>query len=334
MVMAAGGVCIALGLVVLAGWHTGSTYLVQLSSSSAPMEYHSAWGFALCGVGLLSIALGWPPRVAMLSGGVVAVFGLLTLIQGLLGLSLGIGPFFMQSSILTEVSHPDRRNMSTVLCFALAGTALLMSNQARPERRRLMSWLSGSIITALGLVALLGYLIGIEAGEHWEISRVSIHTGIGLAVLGLGLIALAWREGTAGVAGLPRWLPISIGIGGITATLVLWQALTEEERDQTEQAVEAETEGVKNEIIARIESRISPLLRMAERWQYGGQPSREDWEFAAGLNLMDFKGYRSIQWVDSSFQVRWIVPLEGNENILGMNSAFEGQRRIALGQAR
>ena len=39
---------------------------------------------------------------------------------------------------------------------------------------------------------------------------------------------------------------------------------------------------------------------------------------------------QAIEWVDRTYQVRWIVPLAGNEAAVGLNLAAESRRRSAL----
>ncbi len=109
-----------------------------------------------------------------------------------------------------------------------------------------------------------------------------------------------------------RSLPFLVG-GALAATLFLWQALIAQERAYIEQETQLEAASVKNELTALMESRIQVLVRMSERWERRGKTPKNEWEFEAGLNLRDFKGFQAIEWVDPSFHLRWLVPLEGNK---------------------
>lgn len=133
---------------------------------------------------------------------------------------------------------------------------------------------------------------------------------------------------------MQRWLPLLVGGGVLTTTLFLWQALAAQERAYIEQETQLAAASVKSEIAALMESRIQALVRMSERWERRGKTPKEDWEFEAGLNVRDFKGFQSIEWVDPSFQVRWIVPRVGNESSQNLNLALEQRRRTALEAAR
>ncbi len=48
----AGGTLL-LGVVVIFGWHAGNRTLVQVLPQFVPMQYNTALGFVLCGLGLL-----------------------------------------------------------------------------------------------------------------------------------------------------------------------------------------------------------------------------------------------------------------------------------------
>ena len=60
----AGGISATLGLLVLVGWYTHTVVLVQVLPAFVPMQYNTALGFLLCGVGLLSLVFS-RPRLAL-----------------------------------------------------------------------------------------------------------------------------------------------------------------------------------------------------------------------------------------------------------------------------
>ena len=229
-VIAAGGASAALGLLVLLGWYTHNVTLVQVMPIFVPMQYNTALGFLLCGVGLLSVGYR-RPRLAMACGGLAGAVGLLTLIQYIFGLDLGIDQLLMEHYITVKTSHPGRMAPNTALSFLLTGAALLtMAWSTRPKQRPLVAGLLGSIIVALGAVAFSGYLSGIETTYGWgQLTRMAVHTAAGFAVLGFGVIAFAWREGSTEETGAPRWLPLLVGVGVVTLAVSLWQALAARE---------------------------------------------------------------------------------------------------------
>ena len=77
LVMVTGGASVVLGLLVLVGWYAHNTTLIQVLPDLVPMQYNTALGFLVCGVGLLGVACGWPP-LAVGCGVIAALIGLLT----------------------------------------------------------------------------------------------------------------------------------------------------------------------------------------------------------------------------------------------------------------
>ena len=131
-----------------------------------------------------------------------------------------------------------------------------------------------------------------------------------------------------------RSLPVLVGVSISGLTLFLWQALAAQEITQIQRKGEFATVSVQQEITGHIHNRILSLARMAKRWELQGGTPQAQWYADAQNQLQDYPGFQALEWVDSSFYVRWIVPIDGNEAAQNLNLAFEERRRIALEAAR
>ncbi len=131
-----------------------------------------------------------------------------------------------------------------------------------------------------------------------------------------------------------RWLPILIAVGFVPASLLLWYALSVQERVQIEDTIAAQASHIRNEMDARMDARILALVRMGKRWEYEGKPAQDQWEFETKLLIQHYDGFAAIEWVDPDSIVRWVVPLDNNEQALGLNLAQESRRRAAMQEAR
>ncbi len=233
---AAGGLSAALGLIVLFGWYTHTLPLLRLSPAFVAMAYNTALGFLLCGLGLAALTRAerrGARALALLGGGGAVTLGLLTLSEYLCGVSLGLDELMMKSYIRAGVTAPGRMAFCTALCFSLTGAALLLGRGRRFPLRPILIALSGSVVIALGVIALSGYCTGIVQSYTWgQFTRMAVHTALGFVVLGVGTIAFAWRDSGAELKTAPRWLPLLVGIGAAAVTLCLWQALVVEESAQ------------------------------------------------------------------------------------------------------
>jgi PAS domain S-box-containing protein len=130
--------------------------------------------------------------------------------------------------------------------------------------------------------------------------------------------------------GSGRWLALLVGLGVIAATLVFWQALRRWERVQMMETVVLATENVGAELSRLLESRMTALERMKDRWMRLGGTPREEWEADAKAYVRDHVEHHAFAWVDASYHVRWMVPLAGHEAVLGRDLSLEERWRLAL----
>ena len=324
-----------MALLSLAGWHLHLTSLVQLHPGVAPLQYNAAVCFLLLGSALLLRTWQRGCKVFPLLGAVAAAGGLGTLAEYLLHVSLGIDQFLFHSYITTQTSHPGRMSPIAAFSFALAGLCLVLLGVKGAVRwRALVIGSSASVIGSFSIVALLGYGFGLPGAYGWgELTRLAPQSGVGFCLVAAGLFAIAWNLEDLPRERTPRWLPVPVALGIITASLVLCFALDARQNDQTVQTVKAAAEGVDNQIAVRIEARAKSLVRMASRWEFSGAPSRAAWEADAGNYVHDFPDLQAIQWIDASHILRWIVPLAGNQAKLNLDLTREDRRSAALTEA-
>jgi len=323
-IIAAGVFSSALGLAVIAGWLIQNPALLRISPSFEPMRFNAAIGFLVSGAALLSFFSGRHGLVKAF-GLIAALLGILTFFQYASGIDIGIDQVFMKDSVSSV--YPGRMAPNTALGFSFTGAALWIQVAIISRHRNLVVGLLGSIITALGLTALLGYLTGIIAINAWEgFIAMAVHTAMGFIAVGSGIIALALKEGRT-EKNVMRWLPIIICVGVLTGTLVFWRALAVQERAHVNRTAEIKTKAVRNSLHDQIETRTQALLRMAKRWEVHGRPWKTTWESDAGYYISHFPGYRAIGWVDPSFNLRWLVT-HGNAGEPGVMNLDRGLSNV------
>jgi signal transduction histidine kinase/DNA-binding response OmpR family regulator len=216
---------VALGLIVLAGWFFHTPALVQLLPHLPPMTRNAAACFVLCGLGLFLAARRSPGWSVALCVGTVSVISVLTLVEFVFGVNVGIDELLGPSYITVKLSSPGRMSPVSAVCFALSGVGLMMATILVSRRSALVLGLSGSIIAAVGMATSMGFALGSSEAFGWgDLTRQAPNTAVGFWMLGVGMVALAWHL-EADPTGSPRWLPICVAMGVATATLGLWQAL-------------------------------------------------------------------------------------------------------------
>jgi len=192
----AGGFTALLGIIVLIGWHAYSIKLFRLDPVFVAMVYNSALGLVLCSTGLMSIALG-RPRFAIIAGLYAVVIGIITLVNHMLGVNMGIyqSPLMVHSATI-QAHAPGQLDQNAALCFIFMGIALLfMSTLPRTKSRPMIVGVLGWMIIALGLVSLFGYIAKTSAAYWWAyFTHRAVHTAIAWILLGVGIILTAWRD--------------------------------------------------------------------------------------------------------------------------------------------
>ena len=119
----------------------------------------------MAGTGLFSLSVerAQKKRILLATGSTTFLLGLLSLSQYVFGIELYIDQLFMEHYINLNVSHPGRMAPNTGFCFTLSGLGLLLSCGIKSNKlKQALIGNLGAIIGSLGIVALTGYLTGIE----------------------------------------------------------------------------------------------------------------------------------------------------------------------------
>jgi two-component system NtrC family sensor kinase len=331
----AGSVTIILGLLVLVGWYTGSTVLIQVIPPAAPMPPNSALSFLLGGAALVALSLEWS-RLTLACAASIAVLNLLTLAEYMLGANLGTETLLLPLFPFTPLRPSGRVAPNTAVCFVLAGIALLLLTHPRRFRQLpLMAEILGVVVLALGAVAGFGYLVDLPPAYQWGYaSSMAVHAAAGITVLGIGIIVYTWSLYRSKRAATFRWIPGVVGIGVTVITLYLWRALIAHEHTLIERKVTIAKVEMINRIQQQITASIRPLVRMARRWEVTGAPRQDEWETDATLHVRDYPGLQAIALADASFTVRWVVPWAGHDVMQYRSLLAEESQRLALEQIR
>src|ERR1039457_4267210 len=160
---------VLIGSLALLGWLLRIPALTNIFPGLATMKPNTALCFMLAGVSLWLIQLRSGelvnPRIrriqaARILGGVVGLGGLLTLVEYLLHVNLGIDEaMFHRTLQATGFLHPGRMSGATALGFLLLGTGVMsMSN-----RRSYLAQGFALFASLVGFVACVGCLFGARA---------------------------------------------------------------------------------------------------------------------------------------------------------------------------
>jgi PAS domain S-box-containing protein len=111
-----------------------------------------------------------------------------------------------------------------------------------------------------------------------------------------------------------------LAIGSYTA----FRSLEQAELTHVRERVQGEVAKVGLLLDAQVNERLFALRRMAQRWQAAGGTSQPLWQADARNYLKQLGGLQALEWVDATHHIRWVEPLAGNEQVVGLNVLLDG----------
>jgi len=194
----AGPFATAVGGLVLVGWFLGIRLLTSLFPNYATIKPNTASCLILAGLSLwlLRVPSGRggsisskPGRMGQICALSVALVGLLTLVEYLLNLDLGIDQTLLRD-IWTDprVSPPGRMSIATAFGFFMLGVSLFMVGRKSPLNAT-VSQILALIILGDAVLTCAGYIYGVH--DLYAVSFYSamgVHTALVFILLGVGTL--------------------------------------------------------------------------------------------------------------------------------------------------
>jgi len=107
-----------------------------------------------------------------------------------------------------------------------------------------------------------------------------------------------------------------IGVCMVAVTIVLWKTQEDMSLSQVAAATESKVRSYASETEIRYNNLYNALERLASRGARGNPPSVDEWEQDVAFYIDSFKGIKSIAWVDESYRIRLMAPLQKNASNL------------------
>ena len=303
----AGALAVALGFVVLVGWQSANATLTQLRPGLPGMQYATALAFALAGVGLLS-SVAARNSVAGIAGLLTAAIGALSLVQDLLGIDPQVDLLFGSLQHLAlGLAEFSRMSPSESLCFTFAGSALFIRRAGGEARMSMATSLLGCATAALGLVAVIGYVSDLAPAYGWgRLTRMALHTAVGILIVGCGLVASGWRDAPSS-HDAPHRVPTLVGVASLTVTIAIWHGLLVHDRERSSELIRTHASYLASIITAQIESQARTLEHMAHEFAPGTN-ARDRWEIESRGYLHQFDSSVALERIDSTTGQIWREP--------------------------
>ncbi len=195
---------IIIGLVVMIGWLNDDDALKRLNPDWVTMKFSTAVSFFSSGIIIFLLnesrnKNSEASRIIIFAPLIIVLFFMATLlVSTIAGTTTGVSSLFVKEDA-SDAMHsaiagtPSVGTMANFLLIIGAGFTYLL---AHPKHRKYLS-ISGGIILALAIIALIGY--GIDSPPlYYEVDGASgamaLHTAIAFALLGISLVLLSRPE--------------------------------------------------------------------------------------------------------------------------------------------
>jgi diguanylate cyclase (GGDEF)-like protein len=186
-----GALAVFLGLTVLLGWVLQNPTLIQIFSSLVGMVISTAVCLSLAGACLLM-----PPTYSRamilraICGALIVSIGIGVLVENFFDVGIGIDWPSAHSWLHDANPRPGRMAPNTATAFIAMGLLLLLSRAAPSPSIRLWRRVLVIATLTLGLSGLFGYFLKLELLYQLKnITRMALHTAIGITIVGLGFLA-------------------------------------------------------------------------------------------------------------------------------------------------
>lgn len=218
------------GLVVIFGWYTNTTILMQINPAYTPMQYNTALCFLLTGFGL--IAYHRAPRISAVLGGFAFLISATTLSEYIFSVNVGLDHLFLTPYLVTNTIYPGRMAPNTALYISLIGFVLCWRFPLLAFKNLPFLKITLALFVALsGAIGLLGYSLDAPIAYGWGIwAPMAIHTSLCFTIIGMGLAIVIWNDYNLTGVRKKITLPIIIIVLGSLLFMFLWQVLIQNEQ--------------------------------------------------------------------------------------------------------
>jgi PAS domain S-box-containing protein len=352
--------CVA--MTVLFGWYTRNEGLIQVLPHFAPMQYNTAIGLLLLGLGLVALTFRFVLTSSIL-GGACSLLGGLTLLEYILGVNFGLDEFFMEAYVNVKTTHPGRMAPSTALCFTLLGLVLSVGHRDS----RIQISLATSVIV-LSVLALVGYLSNISGLYGWgNLTRMALHTALSFLVLAAGLLALVPSGPDKTSKDLWQTMPTTLSAVVLILSLFFSYGIRESSQIRNMDYFNGLVSDTEHHLLERYGLYQQSLLGGVGLFHASEKVSRAEWNaYVNALNIEEtlpgiaglgfvkpvqeealssflqtvredaaptFNAYPDTDFEDK-FIIKFIEPEDFNAKALGLDIGFEKNRRTAAETSR
>ncbi len=119
-------IVLAIGLIALFGWFTHNTYLIQINTDFAPMQFNTALCLIMLAVAVMTLS-EQKNTISLVLSALVILLTVLTLSEHIFNLDLGVDQMFRRYDLDTYTSLPGRMATNTSICLLIAALNIIIN---------------------------------------------------------------------------------------------------------------------------------------------------------------------------------------------------------------
>ena len=225
-----------IGATVIYGWFINSSQIVQILPNLTPMQFNTALCFLLSGVSVLFLLFNNPNlrKISKTLNYSVGLICILTIIQYVTNINLGIDELLFKYPIDTNMFHVGRMAPDTAIAFFIFSHAL--SIEVTNKKQQSLHLIFGFLVLGLGSLNLLGYIFNFESIVRLSnLTQMALHTSISFMLMGILLViyyakavdfkhkkySFPWKRYTISITIILLFLDIRFPIGIATGSQYL-----------------------------------------------------------------------------------------------------------------
>lgn len=175
---------------------------------------------------------------------------------------------------------------------------------------------------------------GFETAQRSDLPLIVLISGLAATLILASFVTstMARRpESDAGLESLAdHALPLIVFLVSVCAAFALYRVLDLREERFLQGIVAERAAQIRLLIDAEAQNKLYALRRMARRWTAANGTPEDQWRRDAANHVNQLDGVRAVEWIDTTYHVRWVEPISGNEKAIGLNIVGDPEHAAAF----
>lgn len=309
----------AIGAAFLGAWLIGDPSPLFAALNSAPTQPNTALGLTLTGVAAMSLIARRLPALGIACAVLVIALTLATLAQYATGLDFGVDRLLAQVPDQDRTLVVGRMSPPTAITLLIGAAAVLLSFR-RFAGRSLVLAIVGGVLVLGALASIATWLFDLAPNlPAGFFGLMGLTTALSIGMIGKALIGASLQFGPSVAEYRRQYMVGGTVLVGLAFSVLAWQIAASIQYHAERREIELETRSAAQVVASAFRQRANGVERISDRWGYAVDAEETFWRRDARALARDYAGILSIEKVDAAGTIRWIEPVQGNADAIGIS---------------